>query len=215
MKKIFLGLLCEILLIGITGCGSDSKTNGNTTNKQENNKINLNDNIEVTINTKSTGTPDCFFYMFATNLQEVFPNAQIDNYNNYRSVSYWSGTENDGVDGEITEEGLNNNINFLQFNSDQETAVVDLFKQYQNDTYEGIKEVKYTFENHRLTFSYNYLVFKNNDYKFYGETLNSKVQQILLGATRFKGTCGGFDFSEDIILTEDLCSEYNLSCDRW
>ena len=214
-KKIFLFLLCGTFLFAVTGCGNDSNTNDNPTSKQKNSKINLNDNIEVTINTKSTGTPDCFFYMFTTNLQEVFPNAKIDNYNNYRSVSYWMGNASDSVTGEITEEGLTNNINSLQFNSNQEIAIIDLFKQYQDDVYEGIKEVNYTFENHRLTFSYDYLVFKNNDYKSDGENLDSKVQQILLDATRFEGTCGGFDFSEETTLTEDLCDEYHLSCDRW
>ena len=110
MKKIFLGLLCGVLLLGITGCGSDSKANDNTVTEQEDNKINLNDNIEVTINTKSTGTPDCFFYMFTTNLQEVFPNAEIDNYNDYRSVSYWIGPSVDATEGEITEEGITYNL---------------------------------------------------------------------------------------------------------
>lgn len=215
MKKIFLGLLCGVLLLGITGCGSDSKANDNTVTEQENNKINLSDNIEVTINTKSTGTKDCFFYMFATNLEEVFPMAEIDNYNNYRSVSYWVGPSADATDGEITEEGLTNNINSLQFNTNQETAIVDLFKQYQDNTYEGIREVEYTFENHRLTFSYDYLTFKNNDYKSEGVTLDSEAQKILVNAIRFKGTCGGFDYNEDTTLTEELCDEYNLNCDRW
>lgn len=214
-KKILLIILCGVLLFGITGCDNNSKPNEDSSNKLENNKINLNDNIEVTINTKSTGTSDCFFYMFATNLQDVFPNAKIDNYNGYHSVAYWIGPSADATDGEITEEGLTNNISSLQFNKKQETAIVDLFKQYQNNTYEGIKSMEYTFENHRLTFTYNYLVFKSDEYKSDGETLDSKVQKILLSATKFKGTCGGFDFDENTILTEDLCDEYNLTCDRW
>ena len=214
-KKVLLIALCGMLLLGATGCGNDSKTNNDEPIKQEDNKINLNDNIEVTINTKSTGTPDCFFYMFATNLEEIFPNAQIDTYNNYRSVPYWIGPSIDATEDEITEEGITNNIDSLQFNSNQEKAIVDLFKKYQDKTYNGIKNVEYTFENHRLTFSYDYLVFKNKNYKSDGETLDSKVQQILIDAIRFEGTCGGFDFNEDTTLTEELCDEYNLNCDRW
>ena len=214
-KKLFLCLLSSAIILGITGCGNSSKINENSSKKQENNKINLNDNIEVTINTKSTGTSDCFFYIFTTNLQEVFPNAKVDDYNGYHSVAYWIGPAIDASDEEITEEGLQNNINSLKFNENQETAMVDLFKKYQNNNYTGIKDVEYTFENHRLTFTYNYLVFKNNDYKSDGKTLDSKIQQILLNATKFKGTCGGFDFDENTILTEELCDEYNLTCDRW
>ena len=90
-KKLFLCLLSSAIILGITGCGNSSKINENSSKKQENNKINLNDNIEVTINTKSTGTSDCFFYIFTTNLQEVFPNAKVDDYNGYHSVAYWIG----------------------------------------------------------------------------------------------------------------------------
>ena len=75
--------------------------------------------------------------------------------------------------------------------------------------------MEYTFENHRLTFSYDYLTFKNNDYKSEGVTLDSEAQKILVNAIRFKGTCGGFDYNEDTTLTEELCDEYNLNCDRW
>lgn len=212
-KKLILYLLCGTITLAIIGYGNNSNTNEDLINEQD--KINLNDNIEVSVNTKSTGTKDCFFYMFVTNLQEVFPNAKIDSYNDYDSVSYWIGPAVDASDGEITEEELENNINSLHFNSAEENAIINLFKKYQNNTYKGIKKVEYTYENHRLTFTYDYLVFTKNDYKSDGETLNSKVQDILLNATKFKGTCGGFDFNEDTILTEELCDEYNLICDRW
>ena len=214
-KKVFLIAFLGVLLLGSTGCGTDFKTNDNEAAKKEDNKINLNDNVEVIINTKSTGTPDCFFYMFTTNLEQIFPNAKIDTYNNYRSVPYWIGPSIDAADFEITEEGITNNIDLLQFNSNQEKAIVNLFKKYQDKTYNGLKNVEYNFENHRLTFSYNYLVFKNNNYKSEGEMLDSKVQQILVDAIKFKGTCGGFDFEEDSTLTEQICDEYNLNCGRW
>lgn len=214
-KKVLLIILCGMLLFGVTGCGSDSEIDGDTVTIQDDNKINLNDNIEITLNTKSTGGKDCFFYMFATNLDEVFPNAKIDSYNNYHSVHYWIGPSIYAAEDEITEEGLTDNINSLQFNTDQESAIVNLLQEYQNNVYEGVKSVEYTLEDHRLTFSYDYLVFKNNDYKSDGETLDSKVQEILVDATKFIGACGGFDFDKDTILTEELCDEYNLICDRW
>ena len=223
-KKVLFLLLCSVLVFNLTGCDNDSNSNpnnnpnnnaANTSNNQENSMINLNDNIEITINTKSTGTANCFFYMFATNLQEVFPTAQIKSTNNYYYVSYWPGSESDGTTGEITEEGLNNNMNSLEFDNDQETALIGLFKQYQNGTYTGMKDVEYSFENHRFSFSYNYLVFKNNDYTSDGTTANSIIQDALTNATKFNGPCGGFDVSDDAVLTENLCDEYNLNCGRW
>ena len=216
-QRVLCFILCSILLLGITGCGNTDKETEKLSNPLEETKINLNDNIEVTVKTESTGTPDCFFYMFATNLEEVFPNAKIYTYDNYRFVSYWMGNANDRADGEITEEDLKTNINALQFNSNQEKAIDDLFKQYQDSEHPGIKEVEYSFSEHRLSFAYHYLIFKNNDDKYLsdGEILNSEVQKILVDAIRFNGTCGGFDFSEDMILTEELCEEYHLSCDRW
>ena len=57
--------------------------------------------------------------------------------------------------------------------------------------------------------------FKNNNYESQGAIFNEQVNKILNNATRFNGPCGGYDFDEDGILNEDLCEQFNLTCDRW
>ena len=42
-----------------------------------------------------------------------------------------------------------------------------------------------------------------------------EIQNILASSTKFNGPCSGFDSYENKTLTEELCSKYNLDCDRW
>ena len=218
MKKILSLILCGFMCCTLlTGCGGkeNNESNDPTDVNKEENKINLNDNIEVSIETKSTSTADHFFYMFVTNLQDVFPNADIKSNDNYSYVSYWVGNEEDTADGEISEEGLQNNFDLLKFDSDLEEKITNVFNKYQNNTYAGIKDVEYVLDNHCLTYTYQYITFKNSDYNSEGDVLNQEVEEILQDSTRFNGPYGGFDHSEEVILTEELCSEYHLECDRW
>ena len=60
-----------------------------------------------------------------------------------------------------------------------------------------------------------YLVFKDESIKTDGEEFNEKVNKALEESIRFNGPCGGFDFAKEEILNEELCNEYNLTCDRW
>lgn len=214
-KKIVLFLIVGMILLGVTGCKENSLEKEDEISKQEEIKINLNDNIEVSLMTVSTGSSDCFFYMFPTNLQEVFPNSQIKSSDSYKYVSYWSGEENVAVNGEISEEGLTNKIDSLNFDTEQEEALTKLFEEYKSDSVTGLKDVLYSLENHRVSFSYEYLVFKDNNYESQGVTFNEQVNKILNNAIRFNGPCGGYDFDEDSILNEDLCEQFNLTCDRW
>src|SRR5690625_2873455 len=101
-KKIFI-LLCFFLLLCLTGCGK-TQSNEKEEDIQEEVKYNLNDNIEVVIMTESTGLSECFFYMFATNLSDVFPQAQIESDGDYHYVTYWSGSADDRAEGEIAED---------------------------------------------------------------------------------------------------------------
>lgn len=215
MKKIILIICLTTFLLTITGCNNNNQLNENIKSSQENNPINLNDNIEVTINTASTGSYSCFFYMFTTNFEEVFPNVTINKYENYQSVTYWPGDERDVTEDEISNTELSNNINKLNINNTKETSIINLFKEYQDNDYEAIKDIEYTLDNHRFAYSYTFLTFKNYDYQSDGETFNLKVNELLKDAIKFNGPCGGYDWYEDKILNEELCNEYNLTCDRW
>ena len=214
-EKIFRFLVMGVLLFNVIGCEKSEQLDDNQVKEQEIQKINLNDTIEVSLMTVSTGSSNCFFYMFPTNLQDVFPNAKIKSADNYKYVSYWSGEERDAVDGEISEEGLTSKIDSLNFDIEQEEALTKLFEEYKSSSVTGLKNVLYSLENHRVSFSYEYLVFKDSNYESQGVTFNEQVNKILKNATRFNGPCGGYDFDEDGILNEDLCEQFNLTCDRW
>ena len=214
MKKKFLVLLCFFLLLCLTGCGK-TQSNEKEEDTQEEVKYNLNDNIEVVIMTESTGLSECFFNMFATNLSDVFPQAQIESDGDYHYVTYWSGSADDRAEGEIAEDDLIDNLESLKFNTEKENNIVNLFKEYQQKEYFGLNNVTYKLENHRFMYSYNYLVFKDESIKTDGEEFNEKVNKALEESIRFNGPCDGFDFAKEEILNEELCNEYNLTCDRW
>ena len=57
-----------------------SSSGGSTTNTDG--KINLNNNLSATVYKKSTGSQDCFFYIFASNLQELYPDASYSDISN-------------------------------------------------------------------------------------------------------------------------------------
>lgn len=214
-KRFVLFLIIAVILLGVTGCNGSSLEKEDEISKQEEIKINLNENIEVSLMTVSTGSSDCFFYMFPINLQEVFPNAQIKSSDSYNYVNYWSGEERDVISGEISEEGLTNKLKLLNFDTEKEDAFINLLDEYKERKNAGIKNIEYSLENHRFSFSYEYLVFKNNNYESQGVIFNEQVNKILNNAIRFNGPCGGYDFDEDSILNEDLCEQFNLTCDRW
>lgn len=189
-----------------------TKKKESTTNNS--NKINLNDNISVSKITESTGTPECFFYMFATNLKTLFPEADIKGTNSF-AATYWPGTSENREPTEISEEMLSKNINAININMSKENNLINILSKYKNGKYKGISNVKYTLTNHRIFYSYDYLVSNNSSYKIDGSSINKEVESALIGSTLFMGPCGGFDYEEDVVLTESLCNQFNLECSRW
>lgn len=195
-------------------------------NKKENNesttkpvestsvKINLNDNVKVSKVTESTGSKDCFFYMFATNLKTLFPNADIKGTSKF-AVPYWAGSSENRQETEIAEEMLTDNLNSIKFDSNKENNLLNILSKYKNGKYKGIANVEYSSPNHRISYSFDYLEFADSSYKSDGLTASLEIGNALNGSTLFMGTCGGFDYSEDVVLTEELCSEFNLECGRW
>lgn len=182
-----------------------SNTNVDTTKKPEN-VLNLNDNIKVHI---EQNTVLCGFAMFTTNLKEVYPHAYIKS-GNY--VSYWPGE--DAVDGEVSEEDLKNKWDYLKFNKSKEQTAEKLLSQYKKSKIEGIKDFTYSINNHRFEYSYNYLTFANVGYKTEAISVNEKIKNAFSSAIKFTGPCGD-PIPQAIDLTEELCDEYNLKCDRW
>lgn len=198
---------------------SNQTTNNQSTNSTNSNKtdvINLNDDISVTLYHIDTGDPSCFFYMYATNLESIFPNAEINKYNNGISYVYYSPFEDIyALETEISDEDITNNLDSIKFNTTKENKLKNTFEKYKNSKYSGISNITYSIDNHRISFSYDYIFFNGLDVKSDGMKANEEIQEILTGSTLFRGPCGGYDTYSNDFLTEELCDEYNLKCDRW
>lgn len=198
---------------------NSNNSSNNETNKNTNpysNKLNLNNNISITEYHVNSGNIDCFYYMFVTNLQEVFPEAKISKIgSNPAEVSFWHNK--DRLDTEVSTEEIIEYLNngTLKINTSKENEFKNTLDKYKNGTYKGIANVSYDIENHRLTFSYDYISFNGLNTNSNGESANKEIQKILSSATKFNGPCGGFDSYQNKTLDEELCSKYNLDCDRW
>lgn len=202
-----------------TNTNSHNSPNKNSTNNNTpaTNKINLNNNISVTEYHISSGTINCIYYMFVTNLQEVFPTAEISKINNNPSeVDFWH-TKQDRQSYEVSTEEINEYLasGALKINTSAENNFKNILNKYKNGNYKGIANVSYTESNHRFTFSYNYISFNGLNVSSNGEQTNKEIQNALSNSTKFVGPCGSASGYKNQILNEELCSKYHLDCGRW
>ena len=189
---------------------SGSSSSGETTTNN-NSKINLNNNLSATVYTKSTGSQNCFFYLFASNLQELYPDASYSAISNGTTrVSFWPGPAEDATSNEISLDALNNSN--LAFNTNKESSLENTLKKYDNTP--GFTLVSFNNDNHKISFEYEYITFNGLDVAD-GTTANKEVVNALKGAYLFQGPCGGFDYEENITIDEKVCEKFNLDCGRW
>ena len=196
---------------------NNSSNNGSTTNNNTITKINLNNNISITEYHVNDGTIECFYYMFPTNLKEVFPEAEISKINNNpAAVDFWH-TKQDRQAYEVSTEEINEYLasGVLKINNSAENNFKNILNKYKNGNYKGIANVTYTEDNHRFTFSYDYISFNGLNVSANGEQASKEIQNSLYSSTKFMGPCGEANSYENKTLTEELCSKYNLDCDRW
>ena len=195
---------------------NNSSNNGSTTNNTIT-KINLNNNISITEYHVNDGTIECFYYMFPTNLKEVFPEAEISKINNNpATVDFWY-TKQDRQAYEVSTEEINEYLasGVLKINNSAENNFKNILNKYKNGNYKGIANVTYTEDNHRFTFSYDYISFNGLNVSANGEQASKEIQNSLSSSTKFMGPGGEASSYENKTLTEELCSKYNLDCDRW
>ena len=155
--------------------------------------------------------------MFVTNLQEVFPTAEISKINNNPSeVDFWH-TKQDRQSYEVSTEEINEYLasGALKINTSAENNFKNILNKYKNGNYKGIANVNYTEDNHRFTFSYNYISFNGLNVSSNGEQANKEIQNALSNSTKFVGPCGSASGYKNQILNEELCSKYHLDCGRW
>ena len=128
---------------------NESSSSGNTTTS----KINLNNNISATIYTKSTGNESCFFYMYPTNLSEVFPNIKYEVYNGINRATLCPFPKSDCLDTEVALE----DIEKLSFNEDKELDLEKTLNKYKNSN--GFNLISFKNNNHKISLEYEYITF--------------------------------------------------------
>lgn len=186
-----------------------SSSGGSTTNTDG--KINLNNNLSATVYKKSTGSQDCFFYIFASNLQDLYPDAEYNAISNGTTrVSFCPFPKSDCLSSEIALDDLNNSN--LVFNASKERSLENTLKKYDNTA--GFNLVSFNNDNHKISFEYEYITFNGLDVAD-GTTASKEVVNALKGAYLFQGPCGGYDASENITVNEEICEKFNLDCGRW
>jgi len=173
-------------------------------------KINLNENILVTEAYSSTM---CGSYVYATNFDAIFGNN--DTYA-CDSCTY------------KTEAELESLFSQLVFDTTKEQAASNNLKAIMNMK-KGFSDEKWSsFENHKLQYTFHYLLFGYNamegefTHNRFNDEMNANIndkawayeKKIVNTGDYYGGGCGDAP-GEPVLLTQELCNEYHLTCDRW
>ncbi len=207
-----------------TNPNSNQNSYENTPNSDENNnskitstidKINLNDNILVTHG--DNGSPydpqkcGSTNYYFATNFQEIFKD--------YIYCSSNTGKCKNSISGSFTD--YPDLFNKLSFDLNKEEQAKQQFETLKVP--KGITNWWYNFSNHGFTYAYSDIyIYEAEKYGTFGNNFNSsidnfrnQISNILNSSYSMSNlSCGDYGNGPEL-LTEELCKEYNLTCDRW
>ena len=187
-------------------------------------KINLNENMTTSIDYRNYTQP--ISYYFITNLGEVFP-----------SLAGKSRIELSWEDADPASQGLDLRIDEwyvafdkLQFDTAKENNAKTILNNIKNKTYKGVQfetsvgshYPKYN-ENHGVSYKYKFITVSKtpfttlyNGMKSVRDGLDSEISKALSGSiTVVYPGYGVYGKYEAGLLSEKLCEEYNLVCDRW
>ena len=187
-------------------------------------KINLNENMTTSIDYENYTQPTGYY--FITNLGDVFP-----------SLAGKSRIELSWEDEDPASQGLDLRIDEwyaafdkLQFDTAKENNAKTILNNIKNKTYKGVKftpivgsQFQNYSENHSVDYKYEYITVSKtpfttlyNGMKSVRDGLDSEISSALSGSIKvvFPGY-GVYGKYEAGLLSEKLCEEYNLVCDRW
>jgi len=164
-------------------------------------RINLNDNILVT---EQYGGPLCGDYYFITNINSVYPS-----FNGYGYIDIYEYPD------------FLDRLNEFTFDTAKEETTKSALDAINPNSTIGIKDYGSSYENHGFSYYYRYLSIYNyeslgqfgRDYTNLQQNFRNNFDNIFEGAYFAGGGCG--DFQEPILLTQELCADYGLTCDRW
>ena len=210
-----------------TSTSSSSKTSSSSNSTKYTStidKINLNENMTTSIDYENYTQP--IAYYFITNLGDVFPSLADKSY-----------IELSWEDEDPASQGLDLRIDEwyaafdkLQFDTAKENNAKTILNNIKNKTYKGVKfttsvggQFQNYSENHSVHYKYEYITVSKtpfttlyNGMKSVRDGLDSEISSALSGSIKvvFPGY-GVYGKYEAGLLSEKLCEEYNLVCDRW
>lgn len=161
-------------------------------------KINLNENIKV--EEKSYGYCGDSYYIAASNIKEVFGN-YYDGYMVY-----------------FNDSSINFDTSNLIYDESKTNEAYAKMEAAAKKKTKGFKNIILKRNGNKLTFQFGYLEITGK-YGYFSEEYNLKVanyrnelSDITKSLTLVAHRCGSLN---EMVLNEALCSEYNLTCDRW
>ena len=184
-------------------------TNSSSVSSNNQNKININSNLSATIYTKSTGSIGCFYYVYATNLESIYPNASYDRWSNgITGITLCPGMRENCLDSEFILDDFNDSR--IVYDTNKENALRNTFAKYDNTP--GFNLVFFNNDNHKISFEYEYITFNGLDVAD-GTKAYEEIQELLQGAYYIQGPCGGFNALENVTVDADICNRFNLDCE--
>ncbi len=208
------------------GSSQGSEESGNKGVESTYEKINLNENILVNYTGYGYGHCGGGNLVFATNLETLFPGYVYNHQlvlidaSTKDTVASWG----EDVSHYLIREEYEAKESQIEYDTNKENNMVSVFEQLKNSSYKGIDGFKYSFSNHRLkSFGYSGLEIQDKDtFKSLDQSLtnlynnlNNQIKNAIKDSYDIYnyGGCGAMD--DPFLLTEELCNEYNLTCDRW
>ena len=198
------GVTSNLTLKAIWKKNSTSSSN-NISSGSSSSNINL-INMSATIYKVSTGSENCFFYMYHTNLESMYPDIEIDKYNGINNIDFCPFPKSDCSSSEIALEDLNN----LTYDTNKENTLENTLKKYDNTP--GFNLISFSNNNHKISLEYEYITFNGLDVAD-GTNAHKQIQDALNNSYYAMGPCGGYNYYENVTITEEICEQFNLDCE--
>ncbi len=195
--------------------GTTSGTSSGTSSSSSNiDKINLNDNISVTLNFVNWSQPGGYY--FINNMASVLP--QLTGKKSI-TVGWDEDKVGDGIDVLLSD--WEDALQKFTFDTSKEENAKAVFQKIESANQKGIQFTP-NISGHEFGYKYIYLTVSNTSYhslnsafKANKNNLQNEIDSTFSDAIYVTLPGYGVYPSYDELLTEEICNEYHLVCSKW